>query len=119
MSSGDKFQTSAEAWEAAQEFMRQQRRAGTEDEYALDESTDMQMISTRLQKKLIENLKVIAKHNGIGYQTLIRAVLTRFVVSEFKRMMNDVIAQSGPASDKGQASAQLRTQQSGKAKKAA
>jgi hypothetical protein len=36
------------------------------------------MISIRLQKDLIKELKFIAKFHGIGYQPLIRDVLGRF-----------------------------------------
>ena len=54
----------------------------------------MQMISIRLQKKLIEDLKAIAAHNGIGYQPLVRQLLTRFVISEFKKMVNDAAAET-------------------------
>ena len=34
-------------------------------EKALDEAMEMQMISIRLHRKLIEDLKSIAKHNGM------------------------------------------------------
>ena len=49
------------------------------EELAIDEALGLQIISIRLQKKLIANLKLIAKHEGIGYQPLIRQVLTHFV----------------------------------------
>ena len=50
-----------------------------EEELAVDEALGLQVISIRLQKKLIENLKKLAKHEGIGYQPLIRQVLTHYV----------------------------------------
>jgi hypothetical protein len=37
------------------------------------------MISTRLQKSLITNLKAIAKIRGVKYQALIRQVLTEYI----------------------------------------
>ena len=45
----------------------------------IDDVMELQLISIRLQKQLIEDLKVIAKQEGIGYQPLIRQALTRFV----------------------------------------
>jgi len=46
---------------------------------AVDEALGLQVISIRLQKKLIESLKKLANKEGIGYQPLIRQVLTRYV----------------------------------------
>jgi predicted DNA binding CopG/RHH family protein len=92
----DRFHASIEAWESGA-LGRDEKHVKVTDaseELALDDAMDMQMISIRLQKKLIEDLKVIAKHNGIGYQPLIRQLLTRFVISEFKRMMNDAFAET-------------------------
>jgi len=40
------------------------------------------MISLRLQPELIEQLKVLAKQKGIGYQTLIRMWLTERLEDE-------------------------------------
>lgn len=45
----------------------------------IDDVMELQLISIRLQKQLIEDLKLIAKQEGIGYQPLIRQALTRFV----------------------------------------
>lgn len=45
----------------------------------IDDALELQLISIRLQKKLIEDLKHIAREEGIGYQPLIRQALTRFV----------------------------------------
>lgn len=53
----------------------------------IDEALDLQPISIRLQKDLIENLKALAKLNGLGYQPLIRQVLTRWVDCELKDML--------------------------------
>lgn len=50
------------------------------------EKLGLQPISIRLQKDLIENLKMIATTNGIGYQTLIKQILNRFVRSELRML---------------------------------
>jgi len=54
---------------------------------ALDESLELQMISIRLQKTLIDDMKMIAKINGLGYQPLIRQILARFVEGEKKMLL--------------------------------
>ncbi len=55
-----------------------------------DEMLALQMISIRLQKDMIEQLKFIANINGIkGYQPLIRRVLQRFVDCEMKAIAMD------------------------------
>ncbi len=50
----------------------------TEDK-VLDDALGLQLISIRLQKKLIEDLKEMAQDEGITYQPLIRQILTRHV----------------------------------------
>ena len=90
----DRFHESVGAWEEGKlgKDLKYAERADVALENALDEAIGMQMISIRLQKKLIENLKIIAKHHGIGYQPLIRQLLTRFVMAEFKNMLNEAKA---------------------------
>lgn len=54
----------------------------------VDDALGMQMISIRLQKRLLSDLKKIAEHHGIGYQPMIRDLLNRFVHSEIKQLLN-------------------------------
>lgn len=58
-----------------------------------DDKLDLQMISIRLQKGLIEDLKNIAEIQGLGYQPLMKRVLKRFVDAEHKQMLNQQIAE--------------------------
>jgi len=121
MANTDRFHASIEAWESG-ELGRDEKHvkvADASDEFALDDAMEMQMISIRLQKKLIEDLKVIAKHNGIGYQPLIRQLLTRFVISEFKKMMNDAIAEARLKSNQLQSDPKSTRSKEQKAKKVA
>jgi len=60
------------------------------DEVAIDDALALQPISIRLQKSLIEDFKLIARLDGLGYQTLMRQVLTRFADCEKKRIMREV-----------------------------
>lgn len=57
------------------------------EEARIDDSLGLQMISIRLPKRLIEQLKVIAQHSGIGYQALIRDVLSRFAHGELIQVL--------------------------------
>lgn len=72
---------------------------------ALDEALELQPISIRLQRDLLDNLKALAKLNGLGYQPLIRQVLTRWVDCELKSMLREktlamhAASQPGPDSD--------------------
>jgi predicted DNA binding CopG/RHH family protein len=63
-------------------------------EKAIDESLGLQPISIRLQKDLLDNLKALALLNGLGYQPLIRQVLTRWVDCELRSMLNDKVAKA-------------------------
>lgn len=51
----------------------------------VDDLLGLQMISLRLPKGMVADLKQIAKHNNLrGYQPLIRRVLKRFIDAEMK-----------------------------------
>lgn len=49
-----------------------------EEQKEIDEGIGLQMISLRLGKTLIEQFKELAKLEGIGYQPLMRQVLTAY-----------------------------------------
>jgi predicted DNA binding CopG/RHH family protein len=53
------------------------------------EALNLKMISIRLQQGMIQDMKFIAKANGIAYQQLIRRVLSAFVENEKKQIMQD------------------------------
>lgn len=66
--------------------------ASPAQEKAVDEALGLLPISIRLQKDLLDKLKSLALLNGLGYQPLIRQVLTRWVDCELKSMLNDRVA---------------------------
>lgn len=73
---------------------------------AIDSSMGLKSISLRLQESLIEDLKNIAKVNGMGYQPLIRTVLTRFAESELRQIAKhqaEVVMAKRVASESGEA----------------
>lgn len=60
-----------------------------EEEAALNECLGLKAISIRLEKDLIEDFKMIAKLNGMGYQPLMRQALKRFADCEKKRILTE------------------------------
>lgn len=94
--SSKKIAGTDEAWDT--------RALGAEVEFAIaiegtgealiDTALELQPISIRLQKSLIEDFKHIAQLHGIGYQPLMRQVLTRFANGEKKRLLREAAARS-------------------------
>lgn len=58
----------------------------------IDEAAGLQLISIRMHKSTIEDLKLIASINKIGYQTLMKQVMQRFVDCEMKQMCRELIS---------------------------
>ncbi len=57
-----------------------------EFESAVDDSIGLKAISLRVNKVLLERLKLIAEVRGIGYQPLMREVLNEFARNELLRL---------------------------------
>lgn len=89
--SKQKIQGTEQAWENRELGADEQYvRVSTEgDGQSIDEAAGLQPISIRLQKSLIDDLKMIAEMNGIGYQPLVRQVLKRFADAEKKKILQD------------------------------
>lgn len=56
----------------------------------LDDGLGLKAISIRLEKELIDDFKMIAKINGMGYQPLMRQALKRFAECEKKRILTEM-----------------------------
>ena len=90
----DKIPASDEAWEEG--------RLGDDPKFAevyaaniqpeIDEALAMKSISIRLPTSLVDTFKLLAEVHGLGYQPLMRRVLTRFAESEVKILLNDFVA---------------------------
>ena len=52
----------------------------------VDEGTGKKMVSFRFDPELIEKLRILAKKDGLGYQTLVRQVLSRYVEENKSRL---------------------------------
>ena len=92
MGAKKKISGTDEAWENG-ELGRDEAyvaRASVDDS-AIDDAVELQMISIRLQKSLIDDFKLIAEIHGIGYQTLMRQILKRFADSEIKMLVRDCV----------------------------
>lgn len=56
-------------------------------------SLGLKSISIRMQPDLLDELKMIADINSIGYQPLIKQILRRFVDAEKKKMLREAHAE--------------------------
>jgi uncharacterized protein (DUF4415 family) len=92
MNATPKIPASDDAWESSQLGVAEQYVKPDDEniETKVDDALELQMISIRLQKSLIEDCKLIARMNGLGYQTLMRQVLKRFVDAEKKKILRDL-----------------------------
>lgn len=68
-------------------------------EAALDAALELQAISIRLPKQLIEQYKLIAHFHAVGYQPLMRDVLSRFVPNALKEILEAEQAKAIKASE--------------------
>lgn len=59
----------------------------------IDESLGLQPISIRLERSLIDDFKLIAELNGLGYQPLMRTTLKKFADSEKRRVLQEIASQ--------------------------
>ena len=76
----------AELWESKQlgASLEHARRVSPEKSKEIDDALGLQAISIRLQKELVEQLKELARCDGIGYQPYIRQLLTRHVREAYR-----------------------------------
>jgi predicted DNA binding CopG/RHH family protein len=61
------------------------KKVSKKREMQIDDDLDLQLISLRLQKSLIDDLKRLASDVGLGYQPYIRQLLTQHVSGKKKR----------------------------------
>lgn len=95
MTKQPRIPASDEAWENG-ELGRDEahvKRVEENLESKIDEALDLQLISIRLQKSLIDDFKIIAALHGINYQPLMRQVLKRFVECEKKQILREKISE--------------------------
>ena len=85
-----------EAWEeralgADEKFVEVVDQA---EEELINEAAGTQLISIRMSKCMVDDLKMIASLNGnIRYQTLMKQILQRFVDSEKKLIVRELVSE--------------------------
>lgn len=91
-----KIEITAEAWDsrALGASAKHVAVADTAHEQALDKALELQSISIRLPKQLIEQYKLIAHFHGVSYQPLMRDILTRFVPNALQEIMQTQMKQA-------------------------
>ena len=66
------------------------RRVPVDVEQAVDSALAMKLVTMRLPVPMIEALKMIAEHYGIGYQPMVRDLLGRFIASEIPMILSQI-----------------------------
>lgn len=94
MTSDQKYEGTVEEWDSGVLGSSEAHVvvAASQDK-ALDEALGLHPISIRIQQSLLDDLKALAQLNGIGYQPLIRQVLTRWVDAEKRCILMDQLQQ--------------------------
>lgn len=89
-----KIPDTEEAWLSGELGMDEKFVAVAPDdaESIINDQLDLQPISIRLEKSLIEDFKLIAAMHGLGYQPLMRQCLKRFADCEKKRILREAAA---------------------------
>ncbi|HAN56608.1 MAG TPA: hypothetical protein DCQ77_10720 [Betaproteobacteria bacterium] len=80
-----------EAWSSGELGRTEEFAAVAPDDFEsiVNDHLDLQPISIRLEKSLIEDFKLIAALHGLGYQPLMRQALRRFAECEKKQLLRD------------------------------
>jgi len=106
-----KIEGTAEAWEsgALGRESAHAKQASKALMQQIDDALELQMISIRLPKELIEEFKMIAAYHGVGYQPLMRDALKRFASSELKLIATQAVNEKAA---KDQALAQAKSEDS-------
>ena len=84
-----RIKDTTEAWDS-RALGADEEHVGVADqdyETALDDAIELQLISIRLPKHLINQYKLIAHFHKIGYQPLMRDVMARFVPNAIKEIL--------------------------------
>ena len=94
MSKSHTIPDTEEAWESGELGRTEEfaQAAPNDVQAMIDEHLDLQPISIRLEKSLIEDFKLIAAMHGIGYQPLMRQILKRFADCEKKQILREAVS---------------------------
>lgn len=108
----DRIKGTSEAWDSGalgqDERYVVQEDLSEDEEALIDAAMAMQPISIRLPKSLIEDFKLIAELNGLGYQPLMRQTLARFADCEKKRLLREAASKLRQEQDQGDSEDELQ-----------
>lgn len=95
MSNDKKIENTAENWENGLLGLDPDHVGVADDinQKSIDSAFDLQPISIRLEKALIDDFKAFSRVYGVGYQPLIRQVLKRFADGEKKKLIRQYMAE--------------------------
>ena len=111
-----------DAWEAEELGANEKtvRKADPKVSEQIDEALGLQMISIRLDKRLIDSFKLLGSFHGLGYQPLMRDALKRFAEAEMKSIVSGLVeSQRKDQSQKSRAHPSVIKASAPKIKKAA
>jgi len=93
MSDKSKILGTDDAWESGELGTDEKhvRRVDQKLNDEIDDSLGLQMISIRLEKKLIDSFKLLGSYHGVGYQPLMRDALKRFAEHELKAIVSGLV----------------------------
>lgn len=77
----ERFDKNSELWDSKQlgASAEHAHAASEEQQQALDDATGLQLLSIRMPKALIEQIKQLARLEGLGYQPYMRQVMIKHV----------------------------------------
>jgi hypothetical protein len=84
----EQFDSENELWETRQLGASPEHaiRSSVEEDISLVEAMGLQLLTFRIQKPVVDQLRLLAKLEGIGYQPLMRKVLIRYVLENNHRL---------------------------------
>ena len=85
-SKGAAIQNTAEAWESGKlgREIKHAKASSKEVDIQVDKALDLEIISIRLEKDLIESFKILGKKYDVSYKPLMRHALKSFIQSQIK-----------------------------------
>lgn len=91
-----------EAWDDRSLGADEEHAAAADGSYEanLDDALGLQSIAIRLPKEMIRQYKLIAHFHGVGYQPLMRDVLSRFVPGALKEILEEESQKAARAASK-------------------
>jgi predicted DNA binding CopG/RHH family protein len=100
MTKSKKIESTAEAWESG-ELGCDESHVSLSQDLTMDIFNDVsesKAISIRLKESMISDLKMLGAIEGIGYQTLIKSLLERYIDCEYKMLARKVLEEKTKAS---------------------